>query len=54
MAWIDWFEKEQGLNLAEMFTGSSRASSTLALHHAAEAGSAEMVEASIKLGVGEC
>ena len=52
MALINWFEQEKGTNPAEMLTQT--ASRTFALHCAAEAGSTEMVEAMIKLGVGEC
>ena len=54
MALINWFKQEKGWNPAETFTGSSKASSTSALHRAAEAGSTEMIEAMIKLGAGEC
>jgi len=48
---INWFGQEGGLNPAKIWTLTARR--TFALHRAAEAGSTEMVEAMIKLGVGE-
>jgi len=52
MALINWFGEEKGWNPAEIWTLTARR--TFALHRAAEAGSTEMVEAMIKLGVGKC
>ena len=49
MTLITEFEQKKGWSTANSFTGGS----TIALHHAAKAGSTEMVEAMIKLGVGE-
>jgi len=52
VALINWFGQEKGWNPAKMWTQIVRR--TFALHRAAEAGSTEMVESMIKLGVGEC
>ena len=49
MALITEFEQKKGWSTANSFSGES----TIALHHAAKAGSTEMVEAMIELGVGE-